>query len=98
MAWSGSGRSAEFVRNRPRAMRRDGGLCQLRLEGCLGLASEVDHQVGLARGGSDRLDNLQAVCVSCHQKKTQGEAREGTHRRRAAAIHVDHKRKHPGLL
>ncbi|MFE5290195.1 HNH endonuclease [Nocardia sp. NPDC056611] len=79
-------------------MVRDGRRCQLRLAGCVGAATEVDHRSGVAFGGSDRMENLQAVCAPCHRVKTQEEAREGSRRRRAAAVHVDHKRKHPGLL
>ncbi|MFI5777015.1 HNH endonuclease [Nocardia sp. NPDC051570] len=79
-------------------MRRDRGLCQLRLAGCRGSASEVDHRVAVAFGGSDRIENLHAVCAPCHKLKTRDEALQGIRRRRAAAIHPDHKRKHPGLL
>ncbi|MEV2222742.1 HNH endonuclease signature motif containing protein [Nocardia vinacea] len=98
MAWSGSGRSAEFVRNRPLVLQRDRYTCQLRLDGCVGAAAEVDHRRAVKFGGSDALDNLQAVCGPCHKQKTQDEARYGLGRRRAAAVHPDHRRKHPGFL
>jgi 5-methylcytosine-specific restriction protein A len=35
---------------------------------------EVDHITPLARGGSDDMSNLRAICVPCHKTKT---AREG---------------------
>ena len=34
-------------------------------------AFDVDHIVELARGGTDTLDNLQALCVQCHAIKTR---------------------------
>ena len=33
-------------------------------------ATEVDHIVPKARGGPDAWDNLQALCKSCHSRKT----------------------------
>jgi len=33
-------------------------------------SSEVDHIIPLARGGTNKLINLQALCKSCHSKKT----------------------------
>lgn len=37
---------------------------------CGNLASQVDHIIPLSRGGTNHLDNLQSLCVSCHSKKT----------------------------
>lgn len=34
------------------------------------LATDVDHVVPLDAGGTDELDNLQALCHSCHSRKT----------------------------
>lgn len=50
-------------------MLRDNGLCQ-----CGDIATEVDHIVPLSQGGSDHMDNRQAICPDCHQAKTQQEA------------------------
>jgi len=36
-------------------------------------ATEVDHKVPLARGGTNDEENLQALCKSCHSKKTRSE-------------------------
>lgn len=33
----------------------------------------IDHKKPLANGGSNRRDNLQALCVTCHMKKTEEE-------------------------
>ncbi|MFK0295486.1 HNH endonuclease [Streptomyces sp. NPDC090442] len=40
-------------------------------------ATEVDHIVPVARGGSDDLVNLAAICRSCHRTKTAEESRQG---------------------
>ena len=34
---------------------------------------ELDHIVPFARGGPTKPDNLQALCLHCHQLKTRGE-------------------------
>jgi 5-methylcytosine-specific restriction enzyme A len=39
--------------------------------GEVALATEVDHIVPLSKGGSDALDNLQALCKQCHSDKTR---------------------------
>ncbi|MEZ4714287.1 MAG: HNH endonuclease signature motif containing protein [Caldilineaceae bacterium] len=38
-------------------------------------ATEVDHIVRKADGGADAWENLQALCKSCHSKKTATEGR-----------------------
>ena len=53
-------------------LERDGFTCQLRLPGCTGLASHVDHRVSRRDGGSDHPDNLQAACANCNQRKGGG--------------------------
>ena len=39
-----------------------------------------DHIVPLAEGGRDVDDNVQALCVDCHDLKTQAEQQRGVHR------------------
>lgn len=34
------------------------------------LATDVDHIVPLSRGGGNTMENLQALCHSCHSRKT----------------------------
>jgi 5-methylcytosine-specific restriction protein A len=34
------------------------------------VATEVDHITPLSEGGTNRMDNLQPLCKSCHSKKT----------------------------
>lgn len=36
-------------------------------------SEEVDHIVPLSAGGDNSLDNLQALCKSCHSRKTAAE-------------------------
>lgn len=101
MAWGSADprpTSTEFRQNRPLALKRDGGRCQLGLAGCTVQATEVDHVRNWKSGGTDSLDNLQSVCSRCHSKKTHMESRESWHRARRESVHPDHRMKHPGLL
>jgi len=41
------------------------------------LATERDHRVPLAEGGTDDDDNIQALCADCHREKTLAEALRG---------------------
>ena len=58
-------------------LRRDNGLCQCKE--CQGgkirvtPATEVDHIIPKAKGGTDDLDNLQAINKECHKRKTTKE-------------------------
>jgi 5-methylcytosine-specific restriction protein A len=61
-----------YIRNKIR--RRDKWKCQMVLENgliCCRPATDVDHIVELADGGSFHdLDNLRALCSDCHKIKT----------------------------
>lgn len=54
-------------------LERDGYRCYL----CGGRAVTVDHILNRARGGTDCDDNLAAICVACHRRKTAREAARG---------------------
>lgn len=62
-------RGNAFEPTRQRILARDGWRCQLRLDGCLGHADEVDHIVPFAKGGSDADSNLRAACGPCNRKR-----------------------------
>jgi 5-methylcytosine-specific restriction protein A len=51
-------------------LQRDHYQCQIRRQGCIGVATTVDHIQPLSRGGK-RLDpaNLQAACLVCNSGK-----------------------------
>lgn len=54
-------------------LRRDCGLCQCaecKRIGRLRVATEVDHIVPRARGGTDDLENLCAINRDCHRDKS----------------------------
>lgn len=76
MAWSRESPSKRgygyaWTKRRDAVMRRDAGLCQpCKRAGRLTAATEVDHIVGKAKGGTDADNNLQAICKTCHEEKT----------------------------
>lgn len=77
-----------WVSIKKRILERDQRRCYV----CGGPATEVDHLVNVAAGGTHDDTNLAAICVPCHRHKTQQEAR---------AARVTQKRaseRHPGLL
>jgi 5-methylcytosine-specific restriction endonuclease McrA len=45
---------------------------------------DVDHVVPVAEGGGNDLDNLQALCTTCHRRKSNAEQEARTQQRRAA--------------
>jgi 5-methylcytosine-specific restriction enzyme A len=55
---------------RVQVLKRDGYVCQLRYPGCLVRASQVDHIVQPEAGGTNSLENLRAVCRTCHATRT----------------------------
>ena len=72
------------------AMRRDHWLCQpCRRAGKVTPATECDHITPKAKGGTDSLNNLQAICAPCHKEKTQAEAAEAQGRRIKPSIGED---------
>lgn len=50
-------------------------------QGRVTLATQRDHVVSLEEGGPDDDDNVQGLCISCHDAKSKAEASRG--RRRA---------------
>ncbi|UOQ57213.1 hypothetical protein MUN78_16410 [Leucobacter allii] len=69
-------------------LERDGGLCVLRLDGCLVEASCADHRANRGHGGArsgvlDRLSNLLAACGLCngHKEDAEGDLRADLERR-----------------
>ncbi len=68
MSWGDIPRAARSAL-RLAVFARDNGTCQLRYEGvCTIVATEADHVRDRATWG-DGLDNLQAACRPCNQRK-----------------------------
>ncbi len=87
---------ADWSTIRSRVLVLDGQRCQIRFDDiCIGHATEVDHVIPAAQGGTDAPANLQAACRPCHARKTAKEA--------AAARVAKYNRKrtpepHPGAI
>lgn len=79
----------EWRKLRDRILGRDKRLCQPCLrQGRTTLATEVDHKIPKAEGGTDDEGNLEAICNQdpflCHSKKTAQEAKRAA--KRAASV------------
>lgn len=85
MPWQGTGRGtgSDVPKAVRRAVRlRDQDTCQLGYDCCTGTYEELDHIIGVAARGVDRMDTLtveelQCVCRPCHKRKTQWQAQQG---------------------
>ena len=75
---------AAWRKARDAAMRRANWKCELRMDGCQGAASEVDHIDGAANDPQHK--RLRSVCSSCHAKRT---AQQGGGYRRGRAADPD---------
>jgi 5-methylcytosine-specific restriction protein A len=91
MAWRVVPLPRRWARLRAAVLKRDQYTCRLRYPGCRIRATEVDHIVPAALGGSDDLSNLAAVCTPCHRHKTAREANLSRTRQARTA------ERHPGL-
>lgn len=82
MTWHKTSRHArgygtEWVKARDRILKRDAYMCQPCLTaGRPTPATQVDHIIPKAKGGTDDPDNLQAICTDCHDAKSAREAAE----------------------
>jgi len=65
------------------ALERDSFLCvTCGRDGRIVAATEVDHVVPRAWGGTDAPENLQSLCGACHRRKTASEGHVSAARRR----------------
>ena len=68
------GYDSRWDRLRLQILKRDHHLCQAcAAKGRVTPATEVDHQVPKAQGGTDEPSNLAAICRPCHLAKTAEE-------------------------
>ncbi|QDQ89154.1 HNH endonuclease [Alcaligenaceae bacterium SJ-26] len=81
------GYGAAWRKLRLLVLRRDGWICrcdECRKTGRVRNASEVDHVIPKAEGGTDDSSNLRAINSDCHKTKTQAESARATRRARSA--------------
>lgn len=58
----------EWQRARARVLKRCGGRCEARWEGCAGAAHHVHHMKRRSQGGTHDVSNLLACCFLCHNQ------------------------------
>ena len=92
MGWTYTGGPSRAIKRR--VLERDGHRCYLRGPRCIGHATQVDHVVNVAAGGTHDEGNLAAICAPCHEAKTQGERTAGIRAGRAKALRKAES--HPG--
>lgn len=68
---------------RARLFARDPLCADCQRQGIVRLATQRDHIVPLAEGGTDDDDNVQGLCDACHEMKSKHESARGQSRRRA---------------
>lgn len=95
--WSSSNRRQELPPDweenyRLPTLREAKGMCQIRLPGCLGKATEVDH---IRRGNDHSRGNRRAACSFCHGKKSSAEG--VAQRRKLKALKKRPAERHPGI-
>ncbi|WP_081288711.1 HNH endonuclease [Mycolicibacterium conceptionense] len=90
MAWNQRNGRKIPEKIRQQVFERDGWQCQIRMpERCTGVATQIDHIIGWADGGTNSLDNLRGACRPCNAKRgsEQGHLAQG--------IEVQAKRRKP---
>ncbi len=71
---SDRGYGYQWKKIRSKALIRDAHLCQHCFKkGIITVATDVDHIIPKAKGGTNALENLQSLCNSCHKIKTASE-------------------------
>lgn len=93
-AWDHGGRSRHargygtaWEKLREHILKRDRHLCQpcLRMEPRrITAATEVDHVLAKAKGGTDADGNLQSICNPCHRAKSLADQGKKPRRRKRA--------------
>lgn len=89
MAWSNHKHVPANVRKR--IIERDQETCQHC--GAQGVSLEVDHISNTRNALYDSDANLQALCRSCHHRKTTTETQKGRNKRKSLGLHPGDK--HP---
>ena len=74
--WGSDRGGRPWRRKRKAILERDNYLCQQCIrEAIVSQATEVDHIINRAQGGTDEAHNLEGICVPCHKRKTAREAK-----------------------
>lgn len=80
MAWNQRNGRKIPEKLRRQVFERDNYQCQIRFdERCVGIATQIDHIICWADGGTNSVDNLRAACQPCNAKRgsIQGHLAQG---------------------
>jgi 5-methylcytosine-specific restriction endonuclease McrA len=75
-------RATTYQHNRAIVLARDP-WCRLRLPGCTGKSTTVDHVLSVAKGGRNDIGNLRGACGNCNRRRGAAEGRAAQKRRAA---------------
>jgi 5-methylcytosine-specific restriction protein A len=67
-------RGRKLQQAREELFRRNPYCVHCKAKGIARIATERDHIINLASGGTDDIDNTQGLCADCHKAKTQSES------------------------
>jgi 5-methylcytosine-specific restriction protein A len=69
----------DWPHRRNTVLKRSGHQCEVVVDGvrCPNVATQVDHIINVAEGGSHDLSNLAAICIPHHATKSKAEAARG---------------------
>jgi len=65
------------MRRREQVFATQGRACRVQLAGCTGYATEVDHIVPVALGGSNEYSNLRPACAHCNNRRASMARKRG---------------------
>ncbi|WP_313678432.1 HNH endonuclease [Corynebacterium stationis] len=91
MAWSNTAHVTNKLRKQ--TLQRDSHTCQRC--GATGVPLEINHMQNKAQGGTDTLDNLETLCIPCHEPETRQQTIHGQQQRKKRGYMPQEP--HPGI-
>ena len=67
------------TRKKIRVLWRQQMKCNICSTGFMSREWDIDHVIPIFSGGTNDIDNLQALCLDCHREKTRDDMQSGNH-------------------